>query len=397
MTRRQAIRFLLGATATAGMLGTLPGQALAVSQSDVDKTNSDLSSAQAQLDKVQKQLDSIGDEYQALSEKQSDTLDQIESVNDQIDQTQANIDAKQKELDEKKERLSKRVSSAYKSGGVDILSVLLNSSSLQELDSNIYYLDKVSEADSQMIADVKSAKAELDQQKADLQSQKSELESLNETQKAQLKQMQEKQQEVQDVIDGLSSQVKQLMDKRDSELAAMADEKAKQEAAAKAAAAAAAKSKGSSSSSSSSSSSGSAASGVSGSTSDGTTTGSQAKVIAACKSTPSPGAGLCAMWVSQVFNNAGYGYASGNACDMYNAWCTSSNLSNLKPGMIVAVSSHPHTSAGRIYGHIGIYVGGGNLMDNIGYIRTININSWINYYGATVTPRWGWLMGIKLS
>ena len=37
-------------------------------------------------------------------------------------------------------------------------------------------------------------------------------------------------------------------------------------------------------------------------------------------------------------------------------------------------------------------------MDNIGYIRTININSWISYYGTTVTPRWGWLhMGIKLS
>ena len=103
------------------------------------------------------------------------------------------------------------------------------------------------------------------------------------------------------------------------------------------------------------------------------------------------------MWVSQVFSNAGYGYASGNACDMYNSWCTSSNRGDLKPGMIVAVSSHAHTSAGRIYGHIGIYVGGGVMMDNVGYIRTINVNEWISYYGTTVTPRWGWLMGIKLA
>ena len=98
-----------------------------------------------------------------------------------------------------------------------------------------------------------------------------------------------------------------------------------------------------------------------------------------------------------VFDNAGYGYAGGNANDMYNWWTTSSNRSDLKPGMIVAVSTHSHTSAGRIWGHIGIYVGDGIMMDNIGYIRTISVNEWINYYSTTVTPRWGWLMGIVLS
>ena len=29
-------------------------------------------------------------------------------------------------------------------------------------------------------------------------------------------------------------------------------------------------------------------------------------------------------------------------------------------------------------------------MDNVGYIRSINVDSWIGYYGDTVTPRWGW-------
>jgi cell wall-associated NlpC family hydrolase len=82
---------------------------------------------------------------------------------------------------------------------------------------------------------------------------------------------------------------------------------------------------------------------------------------------------------------------------MYNAWTTSSNRSDLKPGMIVAVSTHSHTSAGRIYGHIGIYIGGGMMMDNVGFIRTISVDEWVNYYSTTVTPRWGWLMGIELA
>jgi hypothetical protein len=37
------------------------------------------------------------------------------------------------------------------------------------------------------------------------------------------------------------------------------------------------------------------------------------------------------------------------------------------------------------------------MMDNIGYIRTISVNEWIRFYSTTVTPRWGWLMGIELA
>ena len=136
---------------------------------------------------------------------------------------------------------------------------------------------------------------------------------------------------------------------------------------------------------------------VSGTYNDGTTTGSQERVIEACHSTPSPGSGLCAMWVSMVFSNAGLGYSSGNANDMFYWWTTSSDLSELKPGMIVAVPTHSHTYAGRIYGHIGIYIGGGIMMDNVGFIRTITVDEWINYYSTTVTPRWGWLAGIELT
>lgn len=126
-------------------------------------------------------------------------------------------------------------------------------------------------------------------------------------------------------------------------------------------------------------------------------TGSAAAIVASCKSTPSPGGGLCAAWVSNVFTNAGYGFIGGNANDMYNNYATYSSRSQLKPGMIVAVSSHPHTAAGRIYGHIGIYIGGGQLMENVGTIRTSSIDWWCGYYGATVTPRWGWLGGIVLG
>lgn len=379
LTRRSALKIL----ASAGLLYAAPGIALAVDQSDVDETNAELEAAQEEADKVQEELDQIADEYEQLSKKQSDTLDQIEETQGKIDDLQADIDDKQKELDDRKEVLAQRVSENYKAGPTEFLNVIFGSSSFEELEANVYYMDKISEADSEMIQEVKDLKASLEQQQEDLKSEKDQLEELSAQQEQQLQEMEQKQQETADTLANLSDQVNALIAERDSELEAMAQEKAAQEEAAAAAAA---------------SSSSSATSGVTGTIgSDTVTSGSQQAVVNACKTTPSPGAGYCAMWVSMVYQNAGLGYPGGNACDMYNAWCTSSDRSQLQAGMIVAVSSHSHTSAGRIYGHIGIYIGGGMMMDNVGYIRTIDVNSWISYYGTTVTPRWGWVYGVALS
>ncbi len=350
----------------AGAALAVPTSALAVTQEDVKATEGSLAAAQAQLDAVQAQLNAIAADYEKLSGEQSKTAAQIEETQGRIKETQAR-------LDEKKRVLSKRIASAYKSGSSDLLNVMMASTSFEELASNIYYLDKISENDRQIIDSVKDIKSGLEQEKADL-------ERLNETQKRQLSEMQAKQAEAQKAIEGLSQDVKNLMAQRDAELEAMAAERAAQEAAAAAAARA-----------------GYRVVDVTGELIESGATGSQQAVVAACYATPSPGSGLCAMWVSQVFANAGYGYAYGNANDMCNAYCYSSDKGELKPGMIIAVSTHAGTTAGRIYGHIGIYVGGGMVMHNVGYIETMPLDTWISAYGTTVTPRWGWLMGIALD
>ncbi|HEK9128768.1 TPA: CHAP domain-containing protein, partial [Streptococcus equi subsp. equi] len=96
----------------------------------------------------------------------------------------------------------------------------------------------------------------------------------------------------------------------------------------------------------------------------------QKKIVNAAYITPSPGAGWCAMWVSQVYQNAGLGFIGGNACDMYRNYTFTSDRSKLKVGMLVAVeSSSSGSSLGVTYGHVGIYIGDGKVMDNIGHIR----------------------------
>ena len=107
----------------------------------------------------------------------------------------------------------------------------------------------------------------------------------------------------------------------------------------------------------------------------------QKKIVDACYITPSPGKGWCAMWVSQVYQNAGLGYIGGNANDLYRRYAFTSDPSKLKVGMLVMVeSSSSGTEAGLRYGHVGIYIGDGKVMDNVGKVRITTLDNWIKTY-----------------
>ena len=390
LSRRTALKALFGAASAAVLFG-LPARAHAAEATK--ETTDKLNAAQAQLDEVQAQLDSIANEYAALANKNAQTLNDIEGVQGQIDSTQAQIDEKKAELKKKRGDLSDRVSASYKSGGTNILSLLLASGSFEELVANAHYVEKINKSDRDAIEDIQTIQEELDAQKTELESQKADLEKLKDQQTAQMQDMQAKQQEVQTVLSGLSDDVKELMAQRDSEIlaAAQAEEAARKAAAAAAAAA----NKNNSYSGGSSSGGGSYAPGT---PQQNAGSGKQQAVVNACYSTPSPGQNWCAAWVTNVFRNAGVGYFGGNACDMFNAWCYSSDRSALQVGMIVADSSHSGTGApGLIYGHVGIYVGGGIVMSNEGAITSKSLDAFIRFYGTGSGVRWGWLGGIALS
>ncbi len=390
LSRRTALKALFGAASVAVLFG-LPARAHAAEATK--ETTDKLNAAQAQLDEVQAQLDSIANEYAALANKNAQTLNDIEGVQGQIDSTQAQIDEKKAELKKKRDDLSDRVSASYKSGGTNVLSLLLASGSFEELVANAHYVEKINKSDRDAIEEIQTIQEELDAQKTELESQKADLEKLKDQQTAQMQDMQAKQQEVQTVLSGLSDDVKELMAQRDSEIlaAAQAEEAAKKAAAAAAAAA----NKNNSYSGGSSSGGGSYAPGT---PQQNAGSGKQQAVVNACYSTPSPGQNWCAAWVTNVFRNAGVGYFGGNACDMFNAWCYSSDRSALQVGMIVADSSHSGTGApGLIYGHVGIYVGGGIVMSNEGAITSKSLDSFISFYGTGSGVRWGWLGGVVLS
>jgi len=126
----------------------------------------------------------------------------------------------------------------------------------------------------------------------------------------------------------------------------------------------------------------------------------QRDIVDACNRVPSPGAGWCAAWVTNVYSAAGLPAPSGNACCMYLNYCTSSNPSELKVGMLVAYqqskTSHGIWNKGHYgYGHVGIYIGDGKVMSNTGSIVTQTLDEFSAnaYPGCEV--RWGFPPGVS--
>ena len=431
VTRRDALRLLFGAGASAigasaASLALGPARALGVT------TQQKLDDAQARYDEVEAELDRIGEEYAELNRQNEETLAQIEEVSGrvaakeaeieakqaeidekqaqieekqaEIEEKQAEIEAKERELQRKQEHLAARMSSSYKSGKQGMLDLLLSATSFEEFTSSIYYLDKITQADEQMIEDIRQMKAELEQekaeleqekadlevqkaeledekadlevQKAELEDEKAELEALQAQQAAQLQEITAKQAEVEETLADLDDEVQDLIAQRDAEILA-AQEEARRVAAAN------------------------AASGGGGGAvvtwSEGFS-GSQAAVVNAASWTPSAGVGFCAAWVSNVFAYAGVGSFRGNACDMYWWYCSSSDVNAIKPGMIIAVPTEPYSYAAIIYGHVGIYIGNNTVRHCAsGVVMSESLSSWISRFGVTSTPRWGWLGGVVLG
>ena len=385
ISRREVLKLFVGAGAAAAVTASLslrPFTALATTQSEIDAAQSKYDEAQAKLKELSEQVSSMQSAMNETNNKVEDVQKQIDSTQNDIESKQQEIKQKEAEMAEKRKQLGARMSSNYKAGPQGALELLLSSASFEELTSNIYYLDKISESDKKMIADVKALRDSLDQErqaleskKADLENQKASLQTLQADQRAQLDKITAKQNEAVSYVNSLDDQVKQLIAQHDAELL---------EAQQAAALAAAQQSSNENS--------------YSGGGSSGGGSGSAAAVVSAANYTGSTGAGMCAAWVSNVFSNAGIGHFYGNACDMYYRWCHSSDQSTIQTGMIIAVASLGGSAAALIYGHVGIYIGGGMVRHNIsGVVKTQSLSSWISNLGGLSTPRWGWLGGVALS
>ena len=141
-------------------------------------------------------------------------------------------------------------------------------------------------------------------------------------------------------------------------------------------------------------------------------------IVRATSATETEGGGYCQAWVDEVYVNAGLpSNPKGSAYIAFKENYISTDRNNIPIGAAVYSTGSKYLSNGdpNIYGHVGIYVGDidndgiGEVKDDIGYIRTIDLSEWIaeaenqgntqcvyNDVIETVTPGflgWGWQSG----
>lgn len=123
----------------------------------------------------------------------------------------------------------------------------------------------------------------------------------------------------------------------------------------------------------------------------------QKKIVDLARQVPSPGPGLCSEWIADIYERAGFRNVHTDACDYYWDYCKFADYSQLKVGMVIAVPSHTHTRMGSIYGHVCLYIGNNQVMDNVGQIRTLDMAYWLDYYSTSYKPKWGWYDNVPLA
>ena len=137
---------------------------------------------------------------------------------------------------------------------------------------------------------------------------------------------------------------------------------------------------------------------------DGPATEMQQRIveIASSKDTLGTVGGQCQAWVSRVYLRAGQSPQQTKPCasEAANAWVVSKDKNNIPLGACVyghawiySDGSQAHCG-GHEAGHVGIYIGNGQVASNVGGIRIDTLDKWISYYGW---KGWGWNGGTDYS
>lgn len=191
---------------------------------------------QSQLDAAMAKLDSLQSAIDEAEAKLEETAQQLDETESKIADLGVQIQENEAKLSESQDQLSSQMSSTYKQGNVDLISIIFSADNFEDLVTRITYANKVSNAQQEVINGVVEAHAALESSKADLETQKAEQEELVAAMSAEAEAANAAAAEQSNYVDQLSDELKAAVEAEQ----AAEEERKRQEAEAAAAAAAAA-------------------------------------------------------------------------------------------------------------------------------------------------------------
>lgn len=177
-----------------------------------------------QLAAASAQLESLGAELSAMQSSLADATTELEQTDYDIEEKAAQIEEQRIVLDEKQTQLGGLMKASYKSGGTSMLDFVLSSASFEELVTRVYYLDSISESEAAAIGEVRVLAEKLEQDKLDLEDKKADQQVQVESLQSQVGDYQARVAEAQEVYNSLDAQLQaELEAQRNAEIQAALD------------------------------------------------------------------------------------------------------------------------------------------------------------------------------
>ena len=192
-------------------------------QNELDQLNNKIDDVQSQLNAGKKESKSLASQIEALERQiqaKESELDEIQrsitATKAQIGTAQAEMEQVQTEMTEQNENMNQRLRAMYKNGNTGMIEVLLGSSDLSSLVSNIDMISRIYDSDTEVLETMQATYDKIESQKKQLETMNAQLKEQEAAAKAKQDEMEADQQ----VISTKKSEV----DKDNKELAAMLDE-----------------------------------------------------------------------------------------------------------------------------------------------------------------------------
>lgn len=149
----------------------------------LQELNQKINEYSQEIEKLQGQASSLSNQIAEFNARINLTLAKIEQTQEQIGLLGGRIDQLEVSLDSLSEAFNSRVTETYKMSRIDKSPIILMASeNMDEAVSKYFYLQKIQEADNNLIGKLEAAKTTYDNQKTDLE----DLEQVLGTQKAEL-------------------------------------------------------------------------------------------------------------------------------------------------------------------------------------------------------------------
>jgi murein DD-endopeptidase MepM/ murein hydrolase activator NlpD len=170
-----------------------------------------LEEKQAEAEKVKAQIDNMKAESQRLAQEYNAALDQVEAMRLQVESNRQQLDKAQSDYRKARMILNDTLRSIYKSGDVNSLEVLLESTSLDDLLSRYDFFQYIGSRDQQVFQQCKKLQEEIGQKQRDLEEEQVQQQQLAASLNAKQQAMEASIQQQQTYLDSVNKEILTLL------------------------------------------------------------------------------------------------------------------------------------------------------------------------------------------